>query len=54
MEELLTKIGEYVATDVHYLDKQMGYIFVISFEDGRNVMLSLNELSTPEKKRADN
>ena len=47
MEELLTKIGELVATeiddvtDVEYVDKEMGYMFYINLEDGRKVLLSL-------------
>ena len=47
MEELLTKIGELVSTeidevkDVEYLDKEMGYMFYINLEDGRKVLLSL-------------
>ena len=47
MEELLTKIGELVATeieevkDVKYVDKQMGYMFYINLKDGRKILLSL-------------
>lgn len=47
MEELLTKIGELVSMeidevkDVEYLDKEMGYMFYITLEDGRKVLLSL-------------
>lgn len=47
MEELLTKIGELVATeiddvkDVEYVDKEMGYMFYITLKDGKKVLLSL-------------
>ena len=53
MEELLTRLGEFVAKEVkgvknvRYIDKEMGYICVICFEDGKNVMLALNELDAP-------
>ena len=49
MEELLTKIGELVSTemeevkDVKYVDKQMGYMFYIVLNDNRRVLLSLIE-----------
>ncbi len=47
MEELLTKIGELVATeiddviDVEYVDKEMGYMFYLTLKDGKKVLLSL-------------
>ena len=47
MEELLTKIGELVATEienvqkVEYVDKELGYMFYITLQDGRKVLLSL-------------
>lgn len=47
MEELLVTIGELVATEiedvesVHYVDKEMGYMFYIYLKDGRKVLLSL-------------
>ncbi len=47
MEQLLTQIGELVATeidevkDVEYLDKEMGYMFYINLNDGRKILLSL-------------
>ena len=47
MEELLTKIGELVATEidevdnVEYVEKEMGYMFYISLNDGKKVLLSL-------------
>jgi len=47
MEELLTQIGELVATeiedvkDVEYVDKEMGYMFYITLKDGKKVLLSL-------------
>jgi len=47
MEELLTKIGELVATEidnvksVEYVDKEMGYMFYITLSDGKKVLLSL-------------
>jgi len=47
MEELLTRIGELVATeidevkDVEYVDKEMGYMFYITLNDDRKVLLSL-------------
>lgn len=49
MENLLTKIGELVATEisevkeVNYVDKEMGYMFYIILNDGRKVLLSLIE-----------
>ena len=54
MEELLTKIGELVATemeevkDVKYVDKQMGYMFYIVLNDNRRVLLSLIESTSNE------
>ena len=54
MEELLTKIGELVATemeevkDVKYVDKQMGYMFYIVLNDNRMVLLSLIESTNNE------
>lgn len=54
MEELLTKIGELVATemeevkDVKYVDKQMGYMFYIVLNDNRRVLLSLIESTNNE------
>ena len=54
MEELLTKIGELVATemeevkDVTYVDKQMGYMFYIVLNDNRRVLLSLIESTNNE------
>ena len=54
MEELLTKIGELVATemeevkDVEYVDKQMGYMFYIVLNDNRRVLLSLIESTNNE------
>ena len=47
MEELLTQIGELVATeiedvkDVEYVDKEMGYMFYITLKDEKKVLLSL-------------
>lgn len=47
MEELLTQIGELVATeiedvkDVEYVDKEMGYMFYITLKNGKKVLLSL-------------
>ena len=47
MEDLLTKIGELIATeiddvdDVRYVDKEMGYMFYIYLKDGKKVLLSL-------------
>ena len=47
MEELLTRIGELVATesdeveDVEYVDKEMGFMFYIKLNDGKRVLLSL-------------
>ena len=49
MENLLTKIGELVATEisevkeVNYVDKEMGYMLYIILNDGRKVLLSLIE-----------
>lgn len=49
MENILTKIGELVATEisevkeVNYVDKEMGYMFYIILNDGRKVLLSLIE-----------
>ncbi len=46
-EFMLTKIGDYVATEieevatVNYLDKEMGYMFVINTNDGKEMILSL-------------
>ncbi len=54
MEELLTKIGELVATEmeevkgVKYVDKQMGYMFYIVLNDNRRVLLSLIESTNNE------
>ena len=54
MEELLTKIGELVSTemeevkDVKYVDKQMGYMFYIVLNDNRRVLLSLIESTSNE------
>ena len=54
MEELLTKIGELVSTemeevkDVEYVDKQMGYMFYIVLNDNRRVLLSLIESTNNE------
>lgn len=47
MEELLTKIGEYVATEidgvkeVKYVDREIGDMFYIIYNDGTSVLLSL-------------
>ena len=47
MEQLLTQIGELVATeiddvkDVEYVDKEMGYMFYITLQNGKRVLLSL-------------
>lgn len=47
MEQLLTKIGELVATEiddvqeVQYVDKDMGYMFYIILENGEKILLSL-------------
>ena len=47
MEELLTQIGELVATEiddvaeVEYVDKEMGFMFYMTLKDGRKVLLSL-------------
>ena len=49
MEELLTKIGELISTeinkvnDLEYVDKEMGYMFYIVLNDGKKVLLSLIE-----------
>ncbi len=49
MEDLLTKIGELVATemeevkDVKYVDREMGYMFHIVLNDNSRVLLSLIE-----------
>ena len=54
MEELSTKIGELVSTemeevkDVKYVDKQMGYMFYIVLNDNRRVLLSLIESTNNE------
>lgn len=54
MEELLTKIGELVSTemeevkDVKYVDKQMGYMFYKVLNDNRRVLLSLIESTNNE------
>ncbi len=46
-EFMLTKIGDYVATEidevanVNYLDKEMGYMFVINTNDGKEMIMSL-------------
>ena len=54
MEELLTKIGELVATEMEevkeakYVDKQMGYMFYIVLNDNRRVLLSLIESTNNE------
>ena len=54
MEELLTKIGELVSTemeevkDVKYVDKQMWYMFYIVLNDNRKVLLSLIESTNNE------
>ena len=54
MEELLTKIGELVSTemeevkDVKYVDKQMEYMFYIVLNDNRRVLLSLIESTNNE------
>lgn len=47
MEQLLTSIGELVATeieevsDIQYVDKEMGYMFYINLSNGKRVLLSL-------------
>ena len=47
MEQLLTKIGELIMTqidevkDIEYVDKEMGYMFYINMKDGEKVLLSL-------------
>lgn len=47
IEELLEQIGEYVVTEidgvkeVHYLDKEIGNMFIIEMNDGTKVILSL-------------
>ena len=47
MEELLTTIGELIATeiekvvDVHYVSKELGYMMYLELRDGRKVLLSL-------------
>ena len=49
MEQLLTKIGELVATEienvknVEYVSKDLGYMFYIILEDGKRILLSLIE-----------
>lgn len=47
MEELLIKIGELIATEIDevkeikYIDKEMGEMFYIVLNDGKQVLLSL-------------
>lgn len=49
MEELLTKIGELIATEIEeveeikYIDKEMGEMFYIILNNGKKVLLSLIE-----------
>lgn len=50
MEELLTKIGELIATEIEeveeikYIDKEMGEMFYIILNNGKKVLLSLIEV----------
>ena len=47
MENLLIKIGELVSSEIEnvkgieYVDKKLGYMFYITLNDGRKVLLSL-------------
>lgn len=47
MEQLLTTIGEFVATEINdveeveYVDKAMGYMIYIVLKNGEKVLLSL-------------
>lgn len=47
MEDLLITIGELVSTEidsvvgVEYVDKEMGYMFYITLNDGNKVLLNL-------------
>ena len=49
MEELLTKIGELIATEIEeveeikYIDKEMGEMFYIILNNGKKALLSLIE-----------
>lgn len=49
MEELLTKIGELIVTEIEeveeikYIDKEMGEMFYIILNNGKKVLLSLIE-----------
>lgn len=51
MEELLTKIGELIATEIEevneikYIDKEMGEMFYIILNDGKRVLLSLIDVN---------
>lgn len=50
MEELLTAIGELCATELEqtdtitYLNKELGYSFIIATKDGNRILLSLIDL----------
>ncbi len=50
MEELLTSIGEFCATELEqtnsitYLKKDFGYSFIITTNDGNRILLSLVNL----------
>ena len=50
MEELLVKLGEIAFTeldeaeDIRYLDREMGYMFVLRLKGGDNVLVSLSKL----------
>lgn len=50
MEELLVKLGELAFTeldeaeDIRYLDREMGYMFVLKLKGGDNVLISLSKL----------
>ena len=56
MEELLTKIGELVATeiddvtDVEYVDKEMGYMFYLTLKDGKKEYRKANVVICKEPK----
>lgn len=50
MEKLLTSIGEFCATEIEetqsitYLEKDLGYSFIITTKDGNRILLSLINL----------
>ena len=49
MGKLLTQIGELVATEIdnvksiEYVDKETGYMFYITLDNGKKILLSLIE-----------